>query len=393
MTIASATKLVILLLLFKPISALANDIYLNQVGNDLTMTIVQDGENNVISSLNGNTSKAAISSHNATISYTQTGNNNDIGLYTSGTNTSQTLAQTGNTNYATVDCHGQYCTANITQNGNNNVAFAEGGNGGDNNQTFSITQDGDYNGAAVEANGDDNTFVFDQDGDYNSIGGITGAPITGDDNTLSITQDGDYMTFEGHLVGSNNSLTSFQGGRADSSFIRVSTVGNNNTGNLRQGKKMDGTVDNNDSGNFEQYVTVNGDGNTVNTSQVNSGGTSSDHHMAHSITGDSNTLSHLQYADKKKQGFIEITGDDNSVTLEQRNSSNHFADIVLTGDDHTVFGSQRGGANAHNFSVDLTNSGGAYTVSTTQNSSTAQTYSLTGSCVTVGGCAVTVVQY
>ena len=390
MTIASATKLVILLLLFKPISALANDIYIYQAGDNIDLTIVQDGANNKITGSGG---RAIVSGNNTSTTFTQTGDNNQVWSYMSAGNGQQTATQTGNTNYATVDCHGQYCTANITQNGNNNVAFAEGGNGGDNNQTFSITQDGDYNGAAVEANGDDNTFVFDQDGDYNSIGGITGAPITGDDNTLSITQDGDYMTFEGHLVGSNNSLTSFQGGGADSSFIRVSTVGNNNTGNLRQGKKMDGTVDNNDSGNFEQYVTVNGDGNTVNTSQVNSGGTSSDHHMAHSITGDSNTLSHLQYADKKKQGFIEITGDDNSVTLEQRNSSNHFADIVLTGDDHTVFGSQRGGANAHNFSVDLTNSGGAYTVSTTQNSSTAQTYSLTGSCVTVGGCAVTVVQY
>jgi hypothetical protein len=308
-------------------------------------------------------------------------------------NGQQTITQTGNTNYAVSDCHGNNCSTTITQNGNNNLANLEFGNGGDSDQTGTITQDGNYNAAGMEANGDDNTFVIDQDGNNNSIGGITSAPITGDDNTLSITPDGDFMAFEGHLIGSNNSLTSFQGGSADGSFIRVSTVGSNNTGNLRQGKKMDGTVDNNDTGNFEQYVTVNGDGNTINTSQVNSGGTSSDHHMAHIITGDGNTLSHLQYADKKKQGFIEITGDDNTVTLEQRNSSNHFADINVTGDDHTVTGVQRGSAYAHNFSVDLTNSGGAYNLSTTQNSNTAQTYSLTGSCATVGGCAVSVVQY
>ena len=390
MTIASATKLAILLLLFKPISALANDIYIYQAGDNIDLTIVQDGANNKITGSGG---RAIVSGNNTSTTFTQTGDNNQVWSYMSAGNGQQTATQTGNTNYATSDCHGSNCSTTITQNGNNNAARLEFGNGGDYDQTGTITQDGDYNAAGMEANGDDNTFVIDQDGDNNAVGGITSAPITGDDNTLSITQDGDYMTFEGHLTGSNNSLTSFQGGGADSSFIRVSTVGSNNTGDLRQGKKMDGTVDNNDSGNFEQYVTVNGDGNTVNTSQVNSGGTSSDHHMAHIITGDSNTLSHLQYADKKKMGFIEITGDDNSVTLEQRNSSNHFADIVLTGDDHTVFGSQRGGANAHNFSVDLTNSGGAYTVSTTQNSSTAQTYSLTGSCVTVGGCAVTVVQY
>jgi hypothetical protein len=393
MIIEWASRLLILLILFKPVTSWANDIYIYQAGNNIDLTIVQDGENNLISSVAGNTRKAPISGNNTSTTFTQTGDNNDIGVYMSAGNGQQTVTQTGNTNYATSDCHGNNCSTTITQNGNNNLANLEFGNGGDSDQTGTITQDGNYNAAGIEANGDNNTFVVDQDGDNNAVGGITGAPITGDNNILSITQDGDYMTFEGNLTGSNNSLTSFQGGSADSSFIRASTVGSNNTGNLRQGKKMDGTVDNNDSGNFEQYVTVNGDSNTINTSQVNSGGTSSDHHMAHIITGDGNTLSHLQYADKKKQGFIEITGDDNTVTLEQRNSSNHFADINVTGDDHTVTGVQRGGAYAHNFSVDLTNSGGAYNLSTTQNSNTAQTYSLTGSCATVGGCAVSVVQY
>ena len=122
----------------------------------------------------------------------------------------------------------------------------------------------------------------------------------------------------------------------------LALAGSNNTGDLRQGKKMDGNVDNNDSGNHEQYITVVGDGNTINTSQVNSNGANSDHHMAHIITGDTNTLSHEQYADKKKQGFVEITGDSNTVSLQQRNGANHFADINLTGDDHTVTGAQCG---------------------------------------------------
>ncbi len=202
------------------------------------------------------------------------------------------------------------------------------------------------------------------------------------------------MTFEGHLVGSNNNSTSYQGGGADDSFIRVSTVGSNNTGDLRQGKKIDGSVDGNDSGNFEQYITVIGDDNSIITSQVNSNGANSGHHMAHIITGDSNSLSHLQYADGKKNGFVEITGDNNDVELEQRNSATHFADIVLTGDDHTVYGEQRGGMNgAHSITMDLTNNGGAYNISTIQNSANPKTYSLTGSCATVGGCAVTVTQY
>jgi len=385
--------ILILVMYFAAQTVDANEIYITQSGDNIDMTIVQDGENNVISSITGNTTGAPIHGNNTSTTFTQTGDNNDIGVYMSAGNGQQTVTQTGNTNYAIVDCHGNNCSATIIQNGNNNAANLEFGNGGDYDQTGTITQDGDYNEAGIEINGDDNTVVMDQDGDYNSIGGITSAAATGNNNSLSMTQNGNNMTFEGHLVGSNNSLTSFQGGGANNSFIRVSTVGSNNTGDLRQGKKMDGSVDGNDSGNHEQYITVVGDSNTINTSQVNSNGASSDHHMAHIITGDSNTLSHLQYADSKKQGFIEITGDNNNVELEQRNSATHFADIVLTGDGHSVYGEQRGGMNgSHNITVDLTNSGGAYNMSTTQNSSTAQTYTLTGSCANANGCGIIINQ-
>ena len=241
--------------------------------------------------------------------------------------------------------------------------------------------------------GDGFTATITQDGTNNEIGGITDTPITGDGVTITLTQQGDYMDVEGHVSGDDNTLTTYQGGSADNSFIRGSVVGSNNTVDLRQGKKIDGSIDWNDSGNHEQYITITGDSNDVITSQVNSDGASSGHHMAHIITGDSNTLSHLQYADKKKQGFVEITGDDNTVTLEQRNSANHFADILLTGDDHTVTSVQRGGTGSHNLELDLTNAGGEYTVTTTQNSSTAQTYSLTGMCTNTAGCGVTVTQY
>jgi hypothetical protein len=94
-------------------------------------------------------------------------------------------------------------------------------------------------------------------------------------------------------------------------------------------------------------------------------------------------------------GFIEIQGDNNDVTLEQRgNGGQQWADIVLTGDDHSVDASQRG-TMAHSFEVDLTNSGGAYSVTsnqTTNNTNTSKTYSLTGICTNTAGCAITVSQ-
>ncbi|MDC6480993.1 hypothetical protein PQZ46_00420 [bacterium] len=252
------------------------------------------------------------------------------------------------------------------------------------------------NDISIAQIGDDFTLTVVQDGENNSIGGLPGSttPITGDGNTMTMTQQGDDMVVEGYIYGDDNTITTYQGGSADNSFMRGTVVGNNNTIDARQGKKIDGSVDGNDSGNFEQYLTVLGDDNNVITSQVNSGGTGSGHHMAHIIDGDSNSLSHLQYADGKKNGFIEITGGNNDVELEQRNGASHFTDIVLTGDDHTVYGEQRGGMyGAHSITMDLTNAGGAYNISTIQNSANAQTYSLTGSCATLGGCAVTVTQY
>jgi len=252
------------------------------------------------------------------------------------------------------------------------------------------------NDITISQIGDDFTLTVVQDGENNSIGGLPGSttPLTGDGNTMTMTQQGDDMVVEGHIYGDDNTITTYQGGGANNSFMQGVIVGKNNTIDARQGKKIDGSIDGNDSGNYEQYIAVTGDDNSIITSQVNSGGANSGHHMAHIITGDSNTLSHLQYADGKKNGFIEITGDDNDVELEQRNSANHFADIELTGDDHNVYGEQRGGMNgAHSMTMDLTNNGGAYNISTIQNSANAQTYSLTGSCATLGGCAVTVTQY
>jgi|TARA_R110001592_G_scaffold310242_2_gene584788 hypothetical protein len=244
--------------------------------------------------------------------------------------------------------------------------------------------------------GDDFTLTIVQDGENNSIGGVpnTTVPLTGDGTTMTMTQLGDDMVVEGYIYGDDNTIITYQGGGADNSFMRGIIVGSDNTIDARQGKKIDGSIDGNDSGNFEQYITVMGDDNDIITSQVNSGSTNSGHHMAHIIDGNRNSLSHLQYADVKKNGFIEITGDDNDVTLEQRNGASHFADIVLTGDDHTVYGEQRGGMyGAHSITMDLSNAGGAYNISTIQNSANAQTYSLTGSCSTVGGCAITVTQY
>ena len=58
-----------------------NEVYINQVGANVTVSIVQDGQNNRISTKSTAASNATLIGKNQTINFTQTGDNNKIGLY------------------------------------------------------------------------------------------------------------------------------------------------------------------------------------------------------------------------------------------------------------------------------------------------------------------------
>ena len=96
----------IVLLLFKPITSLANDIYMDQVGDQLDMDITQDGQNNSIRSLNTTSGDAYLGGNNKTITVTQQGNNNRAGFWTHGGNQVMSLTQQGNSNVSAMDNHG-----------------------------------------------------------------------------------------------------------------------------------------------------------------------------------------------------------------------------------------------------------------------------------------------
>ena len=193
-------------------------------------------------------------------------------------------------------------------------------------------------------------------------------------------------------VGDNLDLEIQQ--RSEDNYVSLNSTGPNNNITIRQGMHNDGTIDQDETGGHEAYWTVTGDGNTVASYQTDtnrSGGGGAPHHLANIIDGDSNTVEHTQMGKAGHDGFIEITGDDNTVDLYQRgNGGVKWADIVLTGDGHTVDVNQRG-SNYASATVDLTNSGGAYNFTLTQNVTTSSdTYSITGTCATFGGCSVTV---
>jgi hypothetical protein len=200
-------------------------------------------------------------------------------------------------------------------------------------------------------------------------------------NEIYITQSGDDFTLEAQQHSEDN-------------YGSINATGNNNNITMRQGMHDDGTIDSDETGGHEAYWVVSGANNTLEGYQTDTnrgGGGGDSHHYANYITGDGNTVEHIQMGKAGHDGFVEIDGDSNDVYLYQRgNGGKKWADVVLTGDGHAVDINQRG-SNSANASVDLTNSGGAYDFTLTQNVTTsADTYSITGYCYNSAGCAVTV---
>ena len=321
-------------------SSFANDIYVNQIGDDLNLDIVQDGENNQVEGINGS-GDAVLSGNDKTTNLSQTGNTNQYRIWTSGNNQTITATVNGNINTNTIDNHGHDNDIAIDVDGDSNITHTEIGNGNDNDNAISVTVDGDSNNVYAEV----------QNGDYNNI--------------------------------------DVQIHRQDNNIARVTVNGNSNNIKAWQGKHEDGNIDNDETGDNDVYWIVQGNSNNLASYQTddnNQGGL----HIANYVTGDSNTVKHTQRGAGQHDGFIEITGDGNTVELTQRgNTDTQFADIVLD-DGHDVNVFQRYGD--HTANIDLTNGGGAYTLDLDQTASTNKSYTLTGTCTNAFGCGITVTQ-
>jgi hypothetical protein len=204
-------------------------------------------------------------------------------------------------------------------------------------------------------------------------------------NEIYITQSGNNLDLEVQQ-------------RSEDNYVSLNSNGGSNNITIRQGMHDDGTIDLDETGGHEAYWTITGSNNDLGSYQTDTnrgGGGGAAHHLANIVNGDGNSVSHTQMGKAGHDGFIEIQGDNNNVDLYQRgNGGQQWADVVLTGDGHTVDANQRG-TMAHSFEVDLTNSGGAYSVTsnqTTNNTTTSKSYSLTGICTNGNGCSVNVTQ-
>ena len=217
------------------------------------------------------------------------------------------------------------------------------------------------------------------------------APLYADDNEISLTQSGDNFSLEIKQVGYNNKIGmldsasyinnapnlniqivqyNFTSNQNQIIFDEVS--GSNNTFKLGQGVawQNDGsyTYDGYESGGHYIEIDLYGDNNTLKWHQTNQSGATDGHDFNFHLAGDWNEINGRQQSSGAKEMNLTIYNDDNNVTLRQKGANTiHTANITLDG----IYG------------TDLT---------LKQLGTTAQTYSLSQNCYTVGGCTISVQQ-
>ena len=170
-----------------------NGIYIEQVGDSNTLTVVQDGDDNLIAG-NGSLAKAEIVGDNNNTTLKQKGENNVILFGITGNSNTTTVDQGVTTgaddNRVEFDIDGDSNILSITQNHNNTV--------GNNGHYIAVDIDGDINNVNTSQLNDSDKKAFisvqgdDNDIDVNQWG--SGSHYTeiavGSDQTVDITQDG-----------------------------------------------------------------------------------------------------------------------------------------------------------------------------------------------------------
>lgn len=199
--------------------AYANDIYIQQSGDNLDLDITQDGQNNVVGT---SSTDVTLAGDDMTFAITQTGNTNTIAAVIKGDTYTGTWSFTGNTNTVDLLCSSaatgkcDTVTLNITTTGDDNDYTIKIGESADSDNAvvnFTVTGDNNIltptingksaaltvtlnNASSLSTNSDAGdegvaiTTTQTGDGDVNGHG-IT-LDVTGGGGKIDITQSGIY---------------------------------------------------------------------------------------------------------------------------------------------------------------------------------------------------------
>jgi hypothetical protein len=222
--------------------------------------------------------------------------------------------------------------------------------------------------------------------------------IGSSNNSVTIEQTGNFNKIAGQgggtyavLSGTSNTLNIKQGDTLGKNLIEFSVTGTANNVTIWQARDVtNGVQDGNETGGHYAGLGVNGNSNTVSIKQGNQGDSNSGHVGLVYITGSNNNISLKQGMNGEKTAFIEVNGSGNTSSITQWGGI-HYTDLLLVGNGHTADITQTG-VTTHKATVNLTNTGGASTVTLTQQGTTAQNINITQQCATLSGCSVSVTQ-
>jgi len=214
----------VVLLLFGS-SAFANEIYIDQVGDNLDLDITQDGSSN---QFGDDTTAVDLDGDDMTFSITQTGSNNDIAAVINGNNYTGTWSSTGdyNTVDLTCDSAGLNCetvTLNITTVGDtNDFTFLVGGTSDAQNSVINFTVTGDNNitDTTIDGKSAAVTVVIDNSATLSTATATAGSITAGQGGNavdIDISGDGDTLghTVDLDITGGGSSYTINQSGVND----------------------------------------------------------------------------------------------------------------------------------------------------------------------------------
>ena len=229
--------------------------------------------------------------------------------------------------------------------------------------TITINQDGNNNAVNLSMAHDDNTLNFNQVGNNNTIswvsywgsGKIWGGDIDGTNNTLKFEQynttgsDSNRIGF--HMPGNDNDLHVCQGATFSSSTDTTCS----------------GTTPNSEYGGHIINLDVHANNNSIKIGQETGTGNADHYAQIYYYNGDNNDTFITQKGNGDKDLRMDIRTDGGEQEVMQKGDGDHTATVNLYGSYHT----------------DL---------SLTQQGNTTQSYSITQTCQTSGGCGISLTQ-
>jgi hypothetical protein len=230
-----------------------NSIYIDQSGDNATITMTQDGSSNHVRGVNAasNDIAAKLYGDGLTVDIVQTGSGNSLDLG----------AQTGQSGGVSSGI-----TYHVT--GNNNTAKIDMNNAGTRSSLaniINIAQTGNNTDTQVSMKGSNNSFTSVQEGNLNKIIATIDAASTlvtvnqtggtGNETTLQLT--GDKGTVDVVTVGASNIIGITQsGGGTNGHYAKVDLTGSSNQVSISQSGTIDMTTNIKSVGNTNSFTII-----------------------------------------------------------------------------------------------------------------------------------------